>query len=93
MFGTTIMGLEDPNGYKIYLVEEASFRAGAGVRALAEHTKDRWCWGSLRALSSSRPITPITVFLHRDSRTRAISETPSSSYSPPTPAAPRPSAI
>ena len=31
MFGTTIMGLEDPNGYKIYLVEEASFRAGAGV--------------------------------------------------------------
>ena len=31
MFGTTIMGLEDPNGYKVYLVEEASFRAGAGV--------------------------------------------------------------
>jgi predicted esterase len=28
MFGTKIMGLEDPNGYKVYLVEEGSFRAG-----------------------------------------------------------------
>ena len=32
MFGTKIMGLEDPNGYKIYLVEEASFRAGAEAK-------------------------------------------------------------
>lgn len=29
MFGTRIMGLEDPNGYKVYLVGEEGFRAAA----------------------------------------------------------------
>ena len=28
MFGTRIMGVSDPNGYKVYLVEEAGFRSG-----------------------------------------------------------------
>mmetsp|Transcript_55897 Transcript_55897/g.110714 ORF Transcript_55897/g.110714 Transcript_55897/m.110714 type:complete len:394 (+) Transcript_55897:70-1251(+) len=29
MFGTRVMGLRDPNGYDVYLIEEAGFRAGA----------------------------------------------------------------
>ena len=29
MFGTAIFGLVDPNGHKLYLCEEAGFRAGA----------------------------------------------------------------
>lgn len=29
MFGTVVMGLSDPDGHKVYLVEEAGFRAGA----------------------------------------------------------------